>query len=166
MRNKGYLNSHWRLRMYHRDALEPSDLKHIKWMWNKLAKEELEMTVGDKLIEAVCKEVTEKTKDPAFLKDKFDEYFKLVEFFFVLEHDYRPMGFMAVKGEMVLSLWVIPVHRGFGKGRFLIANHREIFNKPLEVQCYRNNAKGIRFYESAGFNVIDATGLYTRLRLD
>jgi len=165
MRNTRYLNSHWQLRMYHRDAVDSKTLPHIRYMWDELAKEELAMVTQDKTIAVLFQEQIAKSKIPGFLDEKFQEYLKLVDFFYVLEYNYQPHGFMAVTDEQLLSLWVNSPHRGSGKGTYMINNHREVFNRPLELQCYRDNQPALKFYKARGFEPVDETGIYTRLRL-
>jgi len=166
MRKKRYLNSHYRVRMYHRNALDESTIENIRGLWDVLAKEELAMVTQDKTIKVMFQEQIAKSKKPGFMDEKFQEYLKLVDWFYVLEHNYLPHGFMAVAGEQLLSLWISTQHRGQGKASYMLDNHREIFNKPLELQCYRDNHYAMKFYQARGFKEIDATGIYTRMRLD
>lgn len=165
MRNKRYLNSHYRVRMYHRDALDEKTLKNIRGMWDLLAKEELAMVTQDKTVALMFQDQITKSKVPGFLDEKFSEYLKLVDWFYILEHNYLAHGFMAVAEDQLLSLWVSTQHRGQGKASYMVENHREIFNKPMELQCYRDNHYAMKFYQARGFVPIDETGIYTRLRL-
>lgn len=166
MRNNRHLNSHYRLRMYRSGALEKQTLMYVRNMWDLLAKEEMAMVIQDKTIALMFQDQIAKSKVPGFLDEKFQEYLKLVDWFYVLEYNYLPHGFMAVAEDQLLSLWINDQHRGRGKASYMLDNHREIFNKPLELQCYRDNHYAIKFYEARGFKAIDCTGIYTRYRLD
>ena len=165
MRNNRYLNSHYRLRMYRSDALDKQSLMYIRGMWDLLAKEELTMVIQDKTIALMFQDQIAKSKVPGFLDEKFKEYLQLVDWFYVMEYNYLPHGFMAVAEDQLLSLWINEPHRGKGKASYMVENHREIFNKPMELQCYRDNHYALKFYKARGFVVIDETGIYTRLRL-
>lgn len=165
MRNNRHINSHWRLRMYHRDALGPKERQYVRWMWDELTKEELSMVTEDETVNLMFQEQINRSKAPGFLDEKFKEYLKLIDFFYILEKDFHPRGFMAVAGEQLISLWMTELYRGQGKASYLIANHREIFDKPLKVQCYRKNEVGLKFYQARGFKPIDENGIYTLLEL-
>jgi putative acetyltransferase len=70
----------------------------------------------------------------------------------VLEHQGRPVGFMALDGAMVEALFLDPTHFRQGGGRQLLAHGRGL-KGPLRVDVNEQNIDALRFYLAAGFEI-------------
>ena len=89
----------------------------------------------------------------------------------VYETDGRVLGFLALVGNEVGAIFVLPEHQGRGIGRALMDHARS--SRPfLELDVFEANTVGRRFYDAYGFEFVDrhvheATGQpQLRLRLD
>jgi putative acetyltransferase len=89
----------------------------------------------------------------------------------VYEIDGAVVGFLALIGNEVGAIFVLPAHQGRGIGRSLMDHARN--SRPfLELDVFEANAIGRRFYHAYGFRIVDrhiheATGQpELRLRLD
>lgn len=163
MRNQKYINSQYRLRMYSPTGLDAEVVGNLSKMWNALSKEEMGLLALDKTVAKMFEEQIAKTGVLSFMEEKFKEYIKLLDWIYILEFNNRSVGFMAVGGNKILSLWVDERHRRGGRGSYLISNHFEIFGGSLELQCYRENRKALNFYIRNGFAVKAQDGIYTDL---
>jgi putative acetyltransferase len=90
---------------------------------------------------------------------------------FVYETAGSVIGFLALVGNEVGAIFVLPAHQGRGVGRSLMDQARR--SRPfLELDVFEANALGRRFYDAYGFRLVErtldeATGQPTlRLRLD
>ena len=89
----------------------------------------------------------------------------------VYEADGRVVGFVALVGNEVGAIFVLPEYQGRGIGRALVDRARELL-QFLELDVFEANATGRRFYEAYGFVQVDrdiheASGQpQLRLRLD
>lgn len=70
----------------------------------------------------------------------------------VLEHEGRPVGFMALDGAMVEALFLDPTHFRRGGGGQLLA-HARASKGPLRVDVNEQNADALRFYLAGGFEI-------------
>ncbi|MDH3606677.1 MAG: GNAT family N-acetyltransferase [Acidimicrobiia bacterium] len=89
----------------------------------------------------------------------------------VYETDGRVVGFLALVGNEVGAIFVLPSYQGRGIGRSLMDRARESL-PVLELDVFEANTIGRRFYDAYGFRFVDRhihqeTGRpELRLRLD
>ncbi len=68
----------------------------------------------------------------------------------VLEHDGRPVGFIAMIGAEIGGLFLDPAQQGKGLGRQMV-DHVAGIKGPLTVEVFKENKIGLPFYERYGF---------------
>lgn len=71
----------------------------------------------------------------------------------VYEADRHVIGFVALVGDEIGALFVHPDHHGEGLGRALV-DHARTRRDRLEVEVFRDNPIGRRFYDRYGFRPI------------
>lgn len=72
----------------------------------------------------------------------------------VYQHDGTIVGFLALVGNDVGAIFVLPEHQGSGIGRALMDQARA--SRPfLELDVFEANSIGRRFYEAYGFRRVD-----------
>lgn len=67
----------------------------------------------------------------------------------------RLLGFAAVAGEWLEQLYVDPEHQGRGVGRALLEDVKRLRPGGLQAHVFTRNAPARRFYEAAGFVLVD-----------
>lgn len=82
--------------------------------------------------------------------DLRNDYLALAETW-VCEADGRVVGFIAMVENVIAGLFIDPDYHGRGLGRALV--DKALADKgPLEVEVFRDNVIGRRFYEAYGFH--------------
>ncbi|QDU89459.1 putative N-acetyltransferase YjaB [Pirellulimonas nuda] len=71
----------------------------------------------------------------------------------VAEIDGAAVGFVALIGNEIGGLFLLPSHHGKGIGRALVDKAREV-RGTLEVEVFSRNSIGRRFYANCGFEEI------------
>ncbi len=71
----------------------------------------------------------------------------------VYEHEGKVIGFISLIGIEVGAIFVAPNRHGQGFGRALMDHAKSIHN-TLEVEVFKENTIGCRFYDRQGFIVI------------
>ncbi len=71
----------------------------------------------------------------------------------VIEHDGKVIGFIALLGHKVGAVFVQPEFHGTGAGRALMDKARELHG-DLEVEVFEENSIGCRFYSNYGFELL------------
>ncbi len=66
------------------------------------------------------------------------------------------VGFCAIRPGWVDHLYVLPEHGGTGIGSALLRTAMDA-NRELRLWVFQKNVRAIRFYESAGFGLIERT---------
>jgi len=112
--------------------------------------------------------------DEAFLAQERENivkiYMPMVETW-ITENGGRVVGFLALIGDEVGAIFVDPAEQGNGFGRALM-DHARTLRKGLELDVFKANAIGRRFYDRYGFvpvreYVHEATGQpVIRMKLD
>jgi putative acetyltransferase len=65
------------------------------------------------------------------------------------------LGFAAVVGAWLEQLYVDPEHQGRGVGRALLEDAKRLRSGGLRLHVFTRNAPARRFYEAAGFVLVD-----------
>jgi GNAT superfamily N-acetyltransferase len=73
----------------------------------------------------------------------------------VAERSGRPVGFAAVDGEWLEQLYVEPEAFGTGVGRRLLDAVKNDRPAGLSLHVFTRNARGRRFYDAAGFLLVE-----------
>jgi GNAT superfamily N-acetyltransferase len=73
----------------------------------------------------------------------------------VAETDGRIVGFLALDGEMLDQLFVVPAAQHRGVGDRLLAKAKELRPRRLQLYTFQKNAPARSFYEARGFVAID-----------
>ena len=71
----------------------------------------------------------------------------------VYEDEERVVGFIALIGDEVGAIFVYPEMQGHGVGRALMDHARGLRDK-LELNVFKQNEKGRRFYDRYGFRFV------------
>jgi len=72
----------------------------------------------------------------------------------VVELDGRVVGFIALVDNEIGGLFLDPKHHGQGHGKALV--DKAVAEKgPLQVEVFKDNKIGRRFYDAYGFKVLD-----------
>jgi putative acetyltransferase len=71
----------------------------------------------------------------------------------VVEQEGKVIGFIALIGNEVGAIFVRPDCHGTGAGRALM-DHASTLHENLEVEVFKENAIGRKFYSSYGFKVL------------
>jgi len=71
--------------------------------------------------------------------------------------DNRLVGVMAVRGDTIEQLYVLPGWTGQGIGRQLLTVAKDQGHSSLELWAFQSNVRARRFYEREGFRVVEAT---------
>tara|TARA_R110002124_G_C8949992_1_gene513263 strand:- start:2289 stop:2747 length:459 start_codon:yes stop_codon:yes gene_type:complete len=71
----------------------------------------------------------------------------------VMESQGRPIGFVAMIGTEIGGLFLDPAQHGKGFGRAMV-DHVAAIKGPLQVEVFRDNQIGRRFYERYGFALV------------
>lgn len=99
------------------------------------------------------------TKGQPFIPEQFwkkqlplvrDEYLPASETW-VAEKDGQLLGFVALLGNLVGGLFVLPAAQGQQVGSSLIAHARTLRPQSLYVEVYEKNLKARKFYQKCGF---------------
>ena len=72
----------------------------------------------------------------------------------VYEHEGEVIGFVSLIGNEVGALFLAPNRHGQGFGRALM-DHAKSIHKELEVEVFKENGIGRRFYDRQGFVTIE-----------
>lgn len=72
----------------------------------------------------------------------------------VAEQDDRIVGFMALQGQMLEQLYVLPEYQGQGVGDRLLAQARRLSPEGLRLYTFQRNVRARSFYEKRGFGVV------------
>lgn len=72
----------------------------------------------------------------------------------VVEIDDQVVGFIALMGNEVGAIFLQPEFHGVGAGKALMDKARDIHG-DLEVEVFKNNAIGRKFYSRYGFSLIE-----------
>jgi len=72
----------------------------------------------------------------------------------VLEMDWRPLAFMAIRDDFIDQLYVHPDYQRLGFGESLLAKARELSPRHLWLYTFQINAVGRAFYEKNGFRAV------------
>lgn len=157
MFNKHTLNSGYRVRMFHVNALNDSTKEQLCRMWNELCKEEIKMVLQNETTAIILRDHVKEDMLFSVDSDKFNAYLAELEWIYILGTEalhpvLTDIGFMTVtKDRQILSLWVNRFLRGLGLAKYLVSNHLEIFNTDVSLQCFKNNQHALEFYKSLGF---------------
>ena len=87
-----------------------------------------------------------------------NDYLPSREFTVAVDADDWVIGFLAVEGSEVDSLYIAPAYRGQGLGRRFIAE-AATRAEHLEVEVNAQNEQAVGFYKAMGFGVISSTKL-------
>ena len=71
----------------------------------------------------------------------------------VIEHNRKVIGFIALFGNKVCAVFVHPEFHGSGAGRALMDKAQELHG-DLEVEVFEANSIGCRFYSNYGFEPV------------
>ncbi len=74
----------------------------------------------------------------------------------IIEQDGHVIGFLALIGNEVGGLFVDPAHHGTGAG-FALMNKAKDLRGDLEVEVFKVNTIGRRFYDRYGFTLMHET---------
>ena len=69
--------------------------------------------------------------------------------------DGRVLGFAALDGDWLEQLYVDPDHQGRGVGRALLDDAKVLRPSGLRLYVFTRNTRARRFYEAAGFVLVD-----------
>ena len=72
----------------------------------------------------------------------------------VAEFDGSVAGYVAVTGNHIENLYVMPVAQGLGVGRMLLAAVEQRLAGPLTLRCLTVNGRARSLYERCGFAVV------------
>ena len=72
----------------------------------------------------------------------------------VYQHERRVVGFIALIGDAVGAIFVYPEMQGRGVGCALM-DHARALRDRLELNVFKENEKGRRFYDRYGFRFVD-----------
>lgn len=170
MRNEGTLKPGYRCRMYSTNTVNPTVVHHVRDMWERLTEYELSLLLAKETVAGLFDKQIQESKQAGYMDQKFEEYYCDVDYIYIIESNVpflpapKPIAFMAVKGNIILSLFVDPKERSRNFGKYLIYNHLEIYNQPMVVQCYRDNLRALEFYKGLEFKAVDTLGIYLKLR--
>jgi len=112
-----------------------------------------------------------------FLSNEFleEERYKVPNYYlpnadtWVIEHEGKVIGFIALIGNQIGAVFVQPEFHGTGAGRALLDKARELHG-VLDVEVFQANSIGHNFYLSYGFEImyekkhIDTGDIIVRLR--
>lgn len=153
--NNLWIDSSFKLRMFHKDALSDRTKQLLCNAWNDLTRYEMRLVMRHESIAKVFAQHVGDHKPFGLGSEKFHAYLADIEWVYIIERVGSLPGvcaFMAVtKDQQVLSLFVDPGYRGRSFGAYLIRNHLEIFGKSISLQCFKFNEVAISFYNKLGF---------------
>jgi ribosomal protein S18 acetylase RimI-like enzyme len=69
----------------------------------------------------------------------------------VVDHDGRPVAFMAIAGDFIDQLFVAPEHQRCGLGSELLEHARTLSSTGLRLFTFQSNVGARAFYEKHGF---------------
>lgn len=170
MLNEGTLKPGYRCRMYWARTASSTVVHHVREMWERLTEFELSLLLEKETVAGLFDQQVKESKQAGYMDQKFEEYFRDVDYIYVIEDNTpffpapKPIAFMAVKGNTLLSLYAEPKARSRGFGKYLVQNHLEIYNQPMRVLCYRDNVRALEFYKRLGFETKDCLGIYLKLK--
>lgn len=78
-----------------------------------------------------------------------DQFLDIAETY-IAEHDGQPIGFVALMGNVVGGLFLLPHYHGQGIGRALM-DKAVAAQGALQLEVFTDNPVGRRFYQSYGF---------------
>ena len=84
-------------------------------------------------------------------RDYFRAVVQVKNDLWVAEVDGRPAAFMAIAGDFIDHLYVVPEHQRRGIGQALLVHARALSPSGLRLFTFQVNATGRAFYEKNGF---------------
>ena len=87
------------------------------------------------------------------VEDMRDVYLPAAETY-VYEENGTVRGFVSLHGDSIAALFVAPTEQGAGIGGRLMGKAKEVRHE-LTLTVYKENRRGVRFYEKCGFAVRD-----------
>lgn len=152
--NDQWLSSYYKLRMYHKNALDERSKLLLCNAWNDLNQHEMKLVMRHEGVAKIFKEHMGSGLVLTPDSEKFHAYLADLEWVYIIERIGIPgiCGFMAVTGDrQILSLFITDFYRKNGLGRYLIFNHIEIFGGSVSLQCFKFNQNALKFYSNLGF---------------